>query len=68
MHNLIEIIETQKVKNLFYLNLIKKIIDNLLKLFIKTEINQRNEILSVLTDILPKQLIRKEGYFFRYYV
>ena len=64
MHKLIEIMETQRVKNEFYLNLIKKIMQNLLKLYNKTEINKRNEIFSVLTDLIPKQVIRKEGFIF----
>ena len=46
--------ETQRAKNVFYLNLIKKIIQNLLKLYDKTEINKRNEIFSVLIDLIPK--------------
>ena len=59
-----EIIKIKNNKNLVYLNLIKKMINNLLKLYKKTEINKRNEILSVLTDVLPKQLIRTQRFIF----
>ena len=64
MDNLIKLNKNLRYNNLFYINLINKITKNLLILFNKTEINKRNEILSVLSDILPKKFIIKQGFIF----
>ena len=62
--NYIQIIETEKTKKIFYITMIKKIVKNLLKLYNETNINEKHAVLSVLTDILPKRILRKEGFIF----
>ena len=64
MDNLLKLIKCQNNQKLIYSKMLTKIVENLLKLFKKTEINQRNEILSVLTDIIPKKILRKKGFVF----
>jgi len=56
--------QIEKVKKTFYLIIIKKIIKNLLKLFNETDKNNKNAVLSVVSDILPKRILRKEGFIF----
>ena len=41
--------------------IIKKMIKNLLKLFNETD---KNSVLAVLSDVLPKRILKKEGFIF----
>ena len=44
-------------------------IKNLLKLFNETDKNDKNSVLAVLSDVLPKRILKKRRlYFFKYYV
>ena len=63
------ILQTDKIQKDFYLMIIKKMIKNLLKLFNETDKNDKNSVLAVLSDVLPKRILKKEGFiFFKYYV
>ena len=44
--------------------IIKKMIKNLLKLFNETDKNDKNSVLAVLSDVLPKRILKKEGFIF----
>ena len=55
------ILQTDKIQKDFYLMIIKKMIKNLLKLFNETD---KNSILSVLSDVLPKRILKKEVFIF----
>ena len=44
--------------------IIKKMIKNLLKLFNETNKNDKNSVLAVLSDVLPKRILKKEGFIF----
>ena len=50
------ILQTDKIQKDFYLMIIKKIIKNLLKLFNETD---KNSVLAVLSDVLPKRILKK---------
>ena len=58
------ILQTDKIQKDFYLMIIKKMIKNLLKLFNETDKNDKNSILAVLSDVLPKRILKKEGFIF----
>ena len=63
------ILQTDKIQKDFYLMIIKKMIKNLLKLFNETDKNDKNFVLAVLSDVLPKRILKKRRlYFFKYYV
>ena len=63
------ILQTDKIQKDFYLLIIKKMIKNLLKLFNETDKNDKNSVLAVLSDVLPKRIFKKRKlYFFKYYV
>ena len=66
------ILQTDKIQKDFYLMIIKKMIKNLLKLFNETDKNDKNDknyVLVVLSDVLPKRILKKRRlYFFKYYV
>ena len=55
------ILQTDKIQKDFYLMIIKKIIKNLLKLFNETD---KNSVLAVLSYVLPKRILKKEGFIF----
>ena len=55
------ILQTDKIQKDFYLMIIKKMIKNLLKLFNETD---KNSVLAVLSDVLPKRILKKEGFIF----
>ena len=58
------ILQTDKIQKDFYLMIIKKMIKNLLKLFNETDKNDKNSVLAVLSDVLPKRILKKEGFIF----
>ena len=58
------ILQTDKIQKDFYLMIIKKMIKNLLKLFNQTDKNDKNSVLVVLSDVLPKRILKKEGFIF----
>ena len=63
------ILQTDKIQKDFYLMIIKKMIKNILKLFNETDKNDKNSVLAVLSDVLPKRIFNKEGFIFlKYYV
>ena len=53
------ILQTDKIQKDFYLMIIKKMIKNLLKLFNETDKNDKNSVLAVLSDVLPKRILKK---------
>ena len=55
------ILQTDKIQKDFYLMIIKKMIKNLLKLFNETD---KNSVLAVLSDVLPKRILKLEGFIF----
>ena len=60
----IHILQTDKIQKDFYLMIIKKMIKNLLKLFNETNKNDKNSVLAILSDVLPKRILKKEGFIF----
>ena len=59
------ILQTDKIQKDFYLMIIKKMIKNLLKLFNETDKNDKNSVLAVLSDVLPKRILKKKALFFQ---
>ena len=61
------ILQTDKIQKDFYLMIIKKMIKNLLKLFNETGKNNKNDknsVLTVLSNVFPKRILKKEGFIF----
>ena len=60
----IHILQTENSKRFLFNDHHKKIIKNLLKLFNETDKNDKNSVLAVLSDVLPKRILKKEGFIF----